>query len=118
MRIFPMVSAVVVLALFGLGVPAAADDAPQAIDIVAKRFEFTPKEVHVKKGLPVVFRLTTQDVAHGFSSRKLKLDADIVPGKTAEVSFTPDTAGTYTVVCDHFCGSGHGGMKMKIVVDE
>ena len=39
-------------------------------------------------------------------------------GTYGPVSFSPDTAGTYTAVCDHFCGSGHGGMKMKIVVEE
>ena len=22
----------------------------------------------------------------------------------------------YTVICDHYCGIGHGGMKMKITV--
>jgi cytochrome c oxidase subunit 2 len=33
---------------------------------VAKRFVFTPGEIVLKKGQPVVFELTTQDFGHGF----------------------------------------------------
>jgi heme/copper-type cytochrome/quinol oxidase subunit 2 len=31
---------------------------------------------------------------------------------------TPETAGTFTAICDHYCGLGHGNMKMKVVVEE
>lgn len=47
----------------------------------------------------------------------LKLDADIVPGRTTEVTITPAEAGTFTAICNHFCGAGHGGMKLKVVVE-
>ena len=94
-----------------------AQDAPKVVEITAKRFEFTPKEVTLKKGEPVVLRLKTEDVTHGFLQKKLKVDTDIEPGKTTDVTITPDTPGTYTVICDHFCGAGHGNMKMKIVVE-
>jgi heme/copper-type cytochrome/quinol oxidase subunit 2 len=30
---------------------------------------------------------------------------------------TPKTPGRYTTICDHFCGAGHGNMKMTIVVE-
>jgi heme/copper-type cytochrome/quinol oxidase subunit 2 len=30
---------------------------------------------------------------------------------------TPKVAGRYTTICDHFCGAGHGGMKMTIIVE-
>ena len=26
-------------------------------------------------------------------------------------------AGRYAAICDHYCGSGHGNMKMTIVVE-
>ena len=94
-----------------------AEDAPKVVEITAKRFEFSPKEVTLKKGETVVLRLKTEDVTHGFMQRKLKVDTDIEPGKTTDVTVTPDTPGAYTVICDHFCGAGHGNMKMKIVVE-
>ena len=100
-------------------VPAGADDvAPRVITITAKRFEFNPKEVRLKKGETVVLRLTSEDVTHGLMVRALHLDMDIEPGKTTDVKVTPTTAGRFTAICDHFCGSGHGNMKMTFIVDD
>ena len=96
--------------------PAA--EAPKVIDITAKRFEFTPNAITLKKGEPVVLRLKTEDVTHGFFARALKIDELIEPGKTVEVALQPAQAGTFTVICHHFCGAGHGNMKMTITVVE
>ena len=106
-----------------VGVPAMtnlthASDNPKVIEITAKKFEFTPSEITLKKGEPVILRLTTTDRVHGFMSKPLKFDTDIVAGKTTEVAVTPDTAGNFTVICDHYCGTGHGNMKMKVSVVE
>ncbi len=97
--------------------PAARADAPRVVAVSAKRFEFEPKEVKVAKGESVVLEITSQDVVHGFFSRKLGFDEDLAPGKAVRVPLHTDVAGTYTVLCDHYCGSGHGGMKMTIVVE-
>jgi len=102
--------------------PAASrgrDDAPteRTIPVSAKRFAFEPAEIHVHKGEAVTLAVTSQDVKHGFFSRPLHFDEDLAPGKTVPVHIAPTEAGTYTVICDHYCGSGHGGMKMTIVVE-
>lgn len=96
-------------------VGAAAD--PKTVTITAKRFEFSPKEVTLKAGETVKLELTSEDVTHGFFAKPLGIDEVIVPGKTTEVLLTPRTPGRYTTICDHFCGAGHGGMKMTIVVE-
>jgi len=95
-----------------------ANDNPKVIEIAAKKFEFTPSEITLKKGEPVILRLTTSDRVHGFMSKPLKFDTDIPPGKTTDVTVTPDTAGDFTIICDHYCGTGHGGMNMKVTVVE
>jgi cytochrome c oxidase subunit 2 len=95
-----------------------ASDNPKVIEITAKKFEFTPNEITLKKGEPVILRLTTTDRVHGFMSKPLKVDTDIPAGKTTDVTVTPDTAGNFTVICDHYCGTGHGGMNMKVTVVE
>ncbi len=89
----------------------------RVINIVAKRFEFTPNQIMLKKGEPVKLLLTSQDVTHGFFLRPLKIDEVIEPGKTTEVNLTPQTAGTYLLICDHFCGVNHAAMNMKILVE-
>ncbi|HEX7579359.1 MAG TPA: cytochrome c oxidase subunit II, partial [Thermoanaerobaculia bacterium] len=66
---------------------------------------------------PATLRIHSEDVAHGLFSKKLKLDADILPGKTTEVTISPGEAGTFTAIRNHFCGAGHGGMKLKVVVE-
>jgi len=97
---------------------ASADVNPKVIEIAAKKFDFTPSEITLKKGEPVILRLTSSDRVHGFMSKPLKIDTDIPNDKTKDVAVTPDTAGDFTVICDHYCGTGHGNMKMKVTVVE
>jgi cytochrome c oxidase subunit 2 len=105
------------------GVPAMinltrASDEPKVIEISAKKFEFSPSQITLKKGEPVILRLSSSDRVHGFMSKPLKIDTDIPADKTEDVAVTPDTAGDFTVICDHYCGTGHGNMKMKVTVVE
>jgi cytochrome c oxidase subunit 2 len=93
---------------------AAAD--PRVVEITARRFEFSPAEVVLRKDEPVTLRLRSLDVTHGFFQRSLGIDLEIEPGKVTEVTITPRSAGRYVTICDHFCGSGHGNMKMSFVV--
>jgi cytochrome c oxidase subunit 2 len=116
---FRFTAAVLIL---GAAAPAGsllrAAEVPKTITITARRFEFSPKEITLKQGETVRLQLTTEDVTHGFFLKPLGIDEDIVPGKTTEVVLTPKATGRYTTICDHFCGAGHGGMKMTIVVVE
>jgi len=57
-------------------------------------------------------------VTHGLYLKPLKIDANIQPGKTTEVTVTPQSAGKFTAICDNFCGVNHGNMKMTVVVEE
>jgi cytochrome c oxidase subunit 2 len=95
---------------------AHADDVP-VVEITAKRFAFSPDKITLKKGQTVKLRLRSEDVTHGFFLRPLKLDEEIPAGETAEITLTPQTAGTFTTICDHFCGANHGNMNMTIVVE-
>jgi cytochrome c oxidase subunit 2 len=94
-----------------------AGDVP-VVEITAKRFAFTPDKVVLKKGQTVRLRLHSEDVTHGFFLRPLKLDEEIPAGQTTEIMLTPQVAGTFMTICDHFCGANHGNMNMTIVVEE
>lgn len=87
------------------------------IDITAKRFAFSPEKITLKKGQTVRLRIHSEDVTHGFFLRPLKLDEEIPAGATTEVTVTPPDAGTFTLICDHFCGANHGNMNMTVVVE-
>jgi|SRR6516162_5002784 cytochrome c oxidase subunit 2 len=96
---------------------AAAPANPRVINISAKRYAFTPRAITLKKGETVTIRLTSEDRIHGFYSKPLKVDELIEPGKTTELTITPAEVGTFTTICDHFCGAGHGNMNMTITVE-
>jgi cytochrome c oxidase subunit II len=98
---------------------AAADGAgPQRVTLSATKFSFSAKEIRVKKGRPVTLVLTTSDFVHGFGVPDFNLRADFIPGRTVEVTFTPDRAGRFVFLCDNFCGEGHDKMTGVLVVTE
>jgi cytochrome c oxidase subunit 2 len=94
----------------------AQETAPRVIAISAKRFEFTPNQLTLQRGVPVTLRVSAEDRDHGFFQEELDLELDLTPGHVSEVTFTPQKAGRFVVICDHFCGSGHGNMKLVIDV--
>jgi len=96
----------------------AGEAEPRTVTITAKRFEFSPNQITLKKGEKVKLALISEDVVHGFYLKPLRIDEIIEPGKTTEITVTPQVAGSFTTICDHFCGANHGNMKMTIVVTE
>ena len=95
-----------------------ADQPEQVIKISAKKFEYSPSEIKVKKGVPVVLELTSLDRLHGFNCPELGIRSDINPGQIARVRFTPQKKGTFVFFCDVFCGEGHEDMSGKIIVED
>lgn len=89
----------------------------RVIAITAKRFEFVPSTITLKKGETVKLRVTSEDVTHGFFSRAFKFDTDLAPGQTQEMTVTPEKTGTFLAICHHFCGAQHANMKLTIVVE-
>ena len=90
--------------------------APKHIQVTAHRFGYSPGEITLKEGQPVVLDLTTTDVEHGLRFKDLNLNATIVKGKPSELTFTPTKTGTFIGHCSVFCGSGHGSMILTIHV--
>jgi cytochrome c oxidase subunit 2 len=112
-------AAVLALAiLVGLSARSRADEAPRTVEVIAKRFEFVPSTITLKRGETVTLRVTSKDVIHGLFLRDLKLDTDIEPGKTQDLTVTPQNDGRFTAICHHFCGAQHGNMKLTIVVED
>ena len=109
---------IAVLAAGSLVTYVAAQAAPRAkvIKVVAKRFDYGPSHLTLKKGVPVVLELTTRDVFMGFNLPDFNVRADIVPEKVTRITFVPDKTGTFTFLCDVFCGTGHEQMQGTLTV--
>jgi cytochrome c oxidase subunit II len=97
---------------------ASTSDAPTTINVSVKKFAYEPSQITLKKGEPVVIKLTTQDVAHGLKFKELNLNTRIEKGKPAELAFTPTQTGDFVGHCSVFCGSGHGSMTLTLHVTE
>jgi len=98
------------------GALAFAQPKERVIRITARKFVFLPREIRLKKGVPVVLELVTADVVMGFNAPDLNVRADIIPGQVARVRLVPDKTGTFVFLCDVFCGDGHEGMSGQIHV--
>jgi cytochrome c oxidase subunit 2 len=121
--------------LSGLGVyiranalPAVSKDSPanisrralqeRVIHITAKKFEFSPAQITLKKGVPVVLEISSGDRKHGFNLRAFGVRSDVLPGKVSRIRFTPDKTGKFTFSCDVFCGDGHEEMTGTVIVTD
>ena len=118
MRMKPFLLSICPALLLSSVPPAAPQPQPERVEITAKRFAFTPDQVTLKRGQPVVIVLKDADAPHGLRFRELGIDIKAGKGKTAEVPFTPTKVGDFTGQCSVFCGSGHGRMKLVLHVVE
>jgi cytochrome c oxidase subunit 2 len=107
-----------IIVLFVWGHLAFANDKDVVIKITAKKFEYSPKDISVKKGVPVILEFVSLDRLHGFYCPGLKIRTDIEPQKVNRLRFIPEKAGIYPFHCDNFCGSGHEEMTGTITVTE
>jgi len=97
----------------------AADKPEQVIKITAKKFEYSPNVITIKKGVPVILEFTSLDRVHGFTIPDLGgIRATIEPEKTTRLRIIAPETGTYDFHCDLFCGEGHEDMVGKIIVVE
>ena len=60
---------------------AAEAPPPRVIKITAKKFEYSPSEVHIRKGEHVVLEFTSLDRKHGFKLPELGIRADVPRGE-------------------------------------
>jgi cytochrome c oxidase subunit II len=117
-RLLRIAAGAAALGLASLATYVAAQPKEKVIRIEAKRFDYTPGELTLKKGQPVILELTSRDVMMGFNLPEFNLRADVIPDKVTRVRFVPDKTGSFTFLCDIFCGTKHEEMNGRLTVIE
>ena len=118
-RTVAIFAAAVAMLTAGFGMRSLAHPSIEhVVHVTAKKFEYGPNEITVKRGEPVVIELASLDRKHGFQIPELGVRADVKPGETVMVRFTPDKVGRFNFHCDLFCGSGHESMAGTLIVTE
>jgi cytochrome c oxidase subunit 2 len=92
--------------------------AAREIQMTAKKYEFNPNVITVKKGERVKLIITALDRDHGFKLEAFGINQKLKKGDPTTIEFTADKAGTFPFQCSEFCGLGHRKMKGKLVVEE
>jgi cytochrome c oxidase subunit 2 len=88
------------------------------IQMTAKKYEFNPNVITVKKGERVKLMITALDRDHGFKLEAFGIGQKLKKAEPTTVEFTADKVGSFPFQCSKFCGFGHGKMKGKLVVEE
>lgn len=106
------------LILLGTAVEGLEEPKVKKIEITASKFAFSPSEITVKKGEQVELEIHSSDADHGLTIQELGIRTEIPKGKTETVTFLAEEVGTLEGKCAHFCGKGHGSMKLAVHVVE
>jgi len=115
-KLFVVVCAIAIVVFSSGSIVTAQSE--QVIKITAKRYEYNPNKITLKKGVPVTLEFTSLDRLHGFNCPDLGIRGDILPGKSLKIQFTPNKTGTFPFHCDIFCGEGHENMTGEFIVTE
>jgi len=115
-------------------IAAGQMSAPRVIEVSAKKYEFAPAEIHVKKGERVELRVHSVDDTHGIkidvypegakdkTAQGLVFDHPEANGKVEKkvdqlLDFVAAEPGTYDFKCAKLCCMGHGRMQGKLIVE-
>ena len=92
--------------------------------------DFMPREIHVPKGKPVLFKIRSRDVIHSVYMPYMRSQMNAVPGMPTQFWFVPtktteeirEETGNpdfnYEILCNKICGRAHFSMKHTVVVLE
>jgi cytochrome c oxidase subunit 2 len=98
--------------------PAQGTTPAHEIQMTAKKYEYSPNPIRVKKGEHVRLIITATDRDHGFKLEAFNVEQKLKKGIPTTIEFTADKAGTFPFKCSVHCGLGHGGMKGTLIVEE
>ncbi len=72
------------------------------------------EELKVPVGQPIVMRMTSEDVIHGFGLPHYRVTEDMMPGRVTYLWFNPKEPVETIVTCREFCGAAHSAMYTSV----
>lgn len=98
----------------------AQSQAAQTVDAVGRQWSWQLSQNRFTAGVPVEFRVTSQDVNHGFAiygpDDRIVTQTQAMPGFTNRLVHTFVQPGKYRVLCLEYCGLAHHGMTAEFEV--
>ncbi|RCW64955.1 cytochrome c oxidase subunit II [Saliterribacillus persicus] len=95
------------------------------VSVIASAFNYnfgkddegnTIRKIEIPVGSNVLFQATTTDVIHGFQLAGTNVNMMVEPGYINSLKTTFKKTGTYTLICNEYCGTGHHLMAFEVEV--
>lgn len=113
----------VFLLVWGLGALAEDNTSngkdPLVVDVMGQQWVWTfsypgtgvsSNQLYLPLDREVEFRITSEDVTHGFWIANMGVQVDANPGTITELHTTPNKLGLFDIRCTQFCGLNHAFM--------
>ena len=95
---------------------AVQPDGSVIVRVIAQQYSFVPSCMVVPAQTPVVFRVTSPDVVHGFLIMDTNVNSMVVPGFIAEIRTRFGKPKNHLMPCHEYCSVGHDGMWAHVKV--
>src|SRR5579863_8442564 len=113
----PMAVPLLALTFFAAFAQRVPSNVDSEITVTARKYEFSPNVIKLKKEDHIRLIITTLDRDHGFKLEAFHIDQKLPKGEAVTVEFTADQAGAFPFECSHFCGLGHKNMRGQLIVE-
>ncbi len=97
------------------GIPVVHPPAGGDVYLIAHQWAWWPI-IELENGQSYHLHVSSLDVLHGFSLQPENINFEVVPGYEMVLTVTPNHAGTYSLVCNEYCGIGHQSMIGRVYV--
>ena len=99
------------------GIPIVEPAPGSDVYLQAQMWMWTPI-LKLRKGQTYRVHISSLDLQHGFSLQPINMNFQVLPGYDHVLTFTPTSAGEFSIVCNEFCGIGHHLMTGRLIVVE
>ena len=83
--------------------------------LIARLWQWYPM-LELESGKTYRVHLMSMDWLHGFSLQPENINIQVHPGYEHVVTLTPTAPGTYSIVCNEYCGINHHTMVSRLYV--
>ncbi len=96
-------------------IPVVHPPAGSDVYLVARLWQWWPL-LELEAGKSYRLHLMSMDWLHGFSLQPENINIEVHPGYDHVLTVTPTQPGTYSIICNEYCGVNHHTMVSKIYV--
>jgi cytochrome c oxidase subunit 2 len=96
-------------------IPVVKPPAGSDVYLIARLWQWWPM-LELEAGQSYRLHLMSMDWLHGFSLQPENINIEVHPGYEHVITVQPSKAGTYSIICNEYCGINHHTMASKLYV--